>query len=113
MPRGKKIWADTGNAVWAMFTDYETRPTDFGDVDDPEATDPHLHTHAFCFAPTWFSEQARWQAAEFGAIVANRPYFEALYHARLAKAVEDLGYAVTPHAGRTVVGDTRSLPQID
>jgi conjugative relaxase-like TrwC/TraI family protein len=76
----------TGNMAWAEFVHFTSRPVD-------GKPDPHLHAH--CFAPnlTWDDREQRWKAGQFGEIKRDAPYFEAAFDARLAKKLNDLGYA--------------------
>lgn len=77
----------TGNLLWADFLHTTSRPVD-------GIPDPHLHVHAYAFNVTYDPVELRYKAAEFGGIKADGSYFEAAFHARLAKALEGLGYAV-------------------
>ena len=77
----------TGNLLWADFLHTTSRPVD-------GIPDPHLHVHAYAFNVTYDPVELRYKAAEFGGIKADGPYFEAAFHARLAKALRELGYGV-------------------
>jgi hypothetical protein len=104
---GQKCSTLTGNLIWTQFLDFESRPTDFagpegegrGVLDAGSLPDPHLHCHAFAFAPTFAPDTQRWQAGEFGGIKMDGAYYEAAFDNRLAQKIRDLGYAVTPAAG--------------
>jgi hypothetical protein len=116
---GKKCWTLTANLIWTQFLDFESRPTDFGTEGEgraaPEAgslPDPHLHCHAFAFAPTFDPDKQRWQAGEFGGIKMDGAYYEALFHNRLAAKIRALGYTTVPTAcGRwwEIAGVSRRL----
>jgi conjugative relaxase-like TrwC/TraI family protein len=75
----------TGNLTWAEFIHFTARPV--GGLPDP-----HLHAHCFTFNATFDTMEGRWKAGEFGDLKRDAPYFEAAFHARLARAVRDLGY---------------------
>ncbi|MDF1816147.1 MAG: MobF family relaxase [Verrucomicrobiales bacterium] len=77
----------TGNLAWAEFTHYTSRPVD----DEP---DPHLHIHGFAFNATFDTIENRWKAAKIREARRNMPLHQAAFHARLAKKVTELGYAV-------------------
>ena len=83
----------TGNLVYGAFLDFEARPVD-------GISDPHLHMHCYVPNATYVHSKQRWQAAEFGAIKRQAPYYEAAFHARLAHQVQALGYATTRTAQR-------------
>ena len=74
----------TGNMVWGEFVHFTARPV--GGVPDP-----HLHAHCFVFNTTWDGEESRWKAGQFAELKRDAPYFEAVFHSRLALAMEDLG----------------------
>lgn len=77
----------TGNMVWAEFIHRTARPV--GGIPDP-----HLHAHCFTFNATFDHDEARWKAGQFRCIKRDAPYYEAAFHARFAKNLEDSGYAV-------------------
>ena len=74
----------TGNLVWGEFVHFTARPED-------GAPDPHLHAHCFAFNATFDAEEDRWKAGQFGDLKRDAPYFEAVFHARLARRLEELG----------------------
>ncbi len=77
----------TGNLAWAEFLHTTARPID-------GVPDPHLHTHAFVVNATWDKTEQRYKAVQLGDIVADRPYYEAVFHARLAHGMRRLGYRI-------------------
>src|SRR5581483_4030342 len=76
----------TGNAVWGEFVHFTTRPID-------GMPDPHLHAHCFLQNVTFDAQELRWKAAQIGHIKRDGPYFEAMFHSRFARTMEELGYA--------------------
>lgn len=74
----------TGNLVWGEFIHFTARPED-------GVPDPHLHAHCFVFNGTFDRQEDRWKAAQFGDIKRDAPYFEAVFHSRLARRLEELG----------------------
>ena len=93
----------TGNMVWAEFVHLTARPVD-------GRPDPHLHAHAFVQNATFDEVEGRWKAAQFGDIKRDAPYYEAAFHARLAKRVRELGYRTErTEKGWEVAGIPRSL----
>jgi len=84
--KGRNEDRTTGNLVWGEFTHFTARPVD-------GLPDPHLHAHCFVFNATHDGEESRWKAAQLGDIKRDAPYFEAVFHARLARRLEELGLA--------------------
>ena len=77
----------TGNMVWGEFIHFTARPVE-------GRPDPHLHAHCYAFNATYDSVEEKWKAGQFGDIKRDAEYYEAAFHARLAKKVGELGYAV-------------------
>lgn len=77
----------TGNLAWAEFVHFTSRPV-------AGIPDPHLHVHCFTFNATFDQTEARWKAAEFGAIKREAHYAEAAFHARLTASLVAQGYAI-------------------
>ncbi len=77
----------SGNLTWARFTHTTTRPID-------GVPDPHLHCHVFVFNATFDSIENRWKAVDLGAIKQAAPYYEAVFHSRLAARLQELGYEI-------------------
>ncbi|MEM7373774.1 MAG: MobF family relaxase [Bacteroidota bacterium] len=90
-----KHYEKTGNIAWAGFTHFRARPveieTEAGKVSVP---DPHLHQHCFIFNATWNEKKERFQAVELGTIKENAPYYEAVFNSKLAKNLQEYGYAI-------------------
>lgn len=87
----------TGNMVWASFTHDTSRPID-------GIPDPHLHTHVYAFNTTFDKEEKRWKAGEFSNIKTDAPYFEALFHNRLAHTLQEMGFGIRPTKSRWELG---------
>ncbi len=85
--RGKNENRLTENLVWGTFTHEEARPV--GGIPDP-----HLHQHVFVFNATYDQKEEKFKAAQFGDIKANAPYFEAVFHSRLAGKLQEAGYQI-------------------
>jgi conjugative relaxase-like TrwC/TraI family protein len=77
----------TGNMVWGEFIHFTARPVE-------GRPDPHLHAHCYAFTATYDPVEEKWKAGQFGDIKRDAEYYEAAFHARLAKKVGELGYAV-------------------
>lgn len=84
---GKDEDRTTGNMVWGEFVHFTARPVD-------GIPDPHLHAHCFAFNTTWDETESRWKAGQFAGLKRDAPYFEAVFHSRLAKQLEDVGFRV-------------------
>ncbi|HVX16310.1 MAG TPA: MobF family relaxase, partial [Pirellulales bacterium] len=74
----------TGNMVWGEFVHFTSRPVD-------GVPDPHLHGHCFVFNTTWDGSEQAWKAGQFRNLKRDAPYFEAVFHSRLAHRLEELG----------------------
>src|SRR5665213_4255867 len=91
----------TGNMVWAEFVHFTARPVN-------GIPDPHLHAHCYTFNTAWDDEEKKWKAGQFRDLKADAPYFEAAFHARFSKQLNDLGY----HVERTAKGwELAGVPQ--
>jgi conjugative relaxase-like TrwC/TraI family protein len=84
---GKNEDRTTGNMVWGEFVHFTSRPVD-------GVPDPHLHLHAFCFNVTWDNKEQAWKAGQFGNLKRDAPYFEAVFHSRLAHRLHELGLPI-------------------
>jgi conjugative relaxase-like TrwC/TraI family protein len=76
----------TGNLVGAEFLHFTARPVE-GQID------PHLHAHCVVFNTTFDSVENRWKASQQGDLKRDADYWEAAFHARFAKRLNDLGIA--------------------
>jgi conjugative relaxase-like TrwC/TraI family protein len=91
----------TGNMVWAEFVHFTARPV-------KGLPDPHLHAHCYAFNSTWDDTEKKWKAGQFRDLKADAPYFEAAFHARLARQLVEKGYRVA----RTAKGwELAGVPQ--
>ena len=91
----------TGNMIWGEYTHFTARPVD-------GVPDPHLHAHCFVFNTTYDEQESRWKAGQFAGLKRDAPYFEAVFHARLAQNLEHLGFATE----RTQKGwDLANIPE--
>lgn len=84
---GKNENRTTGTAVWGEFVHFTSRPVD----GEP---DPHLHAHCFVHNVTFDGKEAKWKAGQFRGLKADAPYFEAIFHSRLAHKLSDLGLPI-------------------
>jgi conjugative relaxase-like TrwC/TraI family protein len=85
--RGADEDRKTGNMVWGEFIHFTARPVE-------GKPDPHLHAHCYAFNATYDPVEEKWKAGQFGDIKRDAEYYEAAFHARLAKKMGELGYAV-------------------
>lgn len=85
--RGRNEDRTTGNMVCGEFIHFTARPVD-------GVPDPHLHAHCFVFNATMDPEENRWKAGQFSGLKRDAPYFEAMFHSRLARRMEELGLPV-------------------
>jgi conjugative relaxase-like TrwC/TraI family protein len=84
---GQNADRTTGNMVWGEFVHFTSRPV--GGVPDP-----HLHAHLFCHNVTWDEKENAWKAGQFDGLKRDAPYFEAVFHSRLAGRLTQLGLEV-------------------
>jgi len=77
----------TGNMVWGEFVHTTARPVD-------GVPDPHLHAHCFVFNTTWDDQEQRWKAGQFAGLKRDAPYFEAVFHSKLARGLAEIGLQV-------------------
>ncbi len=77
--------ADGG--LWAEFFHTTTRPID-------GSPDPHAHSHCTLINAAYCPVEQRFKAIDVSGLYRDRGYFEACYHARLAKEVKHLGYRI-------------------
>ncbi len=84
--RGGREDRTTGNMVWGEFVHTTARPVE-------GVPDPHLHAHCFVFNATWDEKESRWKAGQFASLKRDAPFFEAVFHSRLARKLEELGLA--------------------
>jgi hypothetical protein len=84
---GKAEDRTTGNLVWMMCIDRETRPVQ-------GTPDPHLHVHVLVVNATYDQTETRWKAMKPCAIVGDAPIIQAEFQTRLARKVEALGFAI-------------------
>ena len=79
----------TGNLVAYRVTHRDTRIS----AEDGRP-DMQLHDHVFIFNATFDPVERKWKAAEIGQIKHDAPFYEAVFHNRLASNLRDLGYGV-------------------
>ena len=95
----------TGNAVWSQHIHLTARPV-------AGVPDPHLHAHAFLFNATFDDVEGRWKASKVQDIYRDAPYYQAVFHGHLAKALADQGYPIEkPAAGWEIAGLSGLLPK--
>jgi conjugative relaxase-like TrwC/TraI family protein len=79
----------TGNLVGMHVIHRTTRPNR-----DDQLPDMSLHSHVVVFNATFDTKEDRWKAAQIGQIKHDAPYYEAIYHNRLACNLRELGYGI-------------------
>jgi conjugative relaxase-like TrwC/TraI family protein len=98
---GKNEDRVTGNMVWAEFVHFTARPVN-------ARPSPHLHAHAYVFNTTYDEVEKRWKASQQGDLKRDADYWEAAFHTRFAKRLNDLGYATVKKGTSFTLAD---LPQ--
>lgn len=84
---GRNSERTTGNMLFGEFIHTTSRPVD-------GVPDPHLHAHCFVFSTTWDQAEQQWKAGQFRELKRDAPYFQAAFHARLAKGLQELGLGI-------------------
>ena len=79
---------NTGNLLYIDFIHHTARP-----VADA-LPDPHLHAHLYTFNITKDPVEQRIKAAQFRQIKRDMPYYQSMFHKRLADKLVDLGYQI-------------------
>ena len=74
------------NLVFGEYVHETARPVE-------GVSDPHLHIHCFTFNAAHDPVENEWKAVQFRGIKESAPYYQAVFHARLAKRIQELGYA--------------------
>ena len=102
--KGKNENRVTGNIAYGEFTHFSTRPID-------SIPDPHLHSHCTIFNATFDQEEQKWKAGQFMPLKRDAPYYEAVFHSRLANKLQCAGYAVqrTERAFELVGVDSQTI----
>lgn len=102
---GENANRTTGNIAASLFLHRTTRP-----LKEDGRPDCHLHIHGYIFNVTFDPVEKRFKAGQFHDLHIDRPYFEALFHARLAQRLQDLGHATerTEH-GFEIAGVPQSV----
>ncbi len=90
----------TGNIVFSEFNHFTARPVN-------GLPSPHLHAHCFVFNATWDDVEKRWKAAQ-GDLKRDADYWEAAFHSRFAKRLNDLGITTMKKGTSFTLAD---LPQ--
>jgi conjugative relaxase-like TrwC/TraI family protein len=76
-----------GNICYAEFIHHTSRPVD-------GFPDQLIHAHCIPFNAVWDAIEQKWKAGQFGDIKRDGPYYEAMFHAKLAAKLVDLGYVI-------------------
>lgn len=95
----------TGNMLFSQHIHLTARPVD-------GVPCPHLHAHAFVFNATFDGVENQWKASKIADIYRDAPYYQAVFHGHLAKALADQGYPLEKTAtGWEIAGLASLLPK--
>jgi conjugative relaxase-like TrwC/TraI family protein len=86
---GKDEDRTTGNMIAYRVTHRDTRISA-----EDQMPDMSLHDHVFVLNATYDPVEQKWKAAQMGQVKHDAPFYEAIYHNRLAANLRDLGYGV-------------------
>ncbi len=103
---GKNEDRKTGNMLWGEFVHLTSRPMDDGI--------PDCHLHAHCFALNLTKDDSPgegiWKAGQFRDIKRDAPYFQELFHSRVARKLAELSLPIErTRTGWEIAGMSRSL----
>lgn len=87
----------TGELVYARFVHHTTRPVILPGQSS-STVDPALHCHCYVMNSSFDREEGIFKAAELFPIKRDAPYFEAIFHSKLAWGLSRLGYGIQPKA---------------
>lgn len=100
---GKNEDRRTGNMVIGNFLHFTSRPV-------AGIPDPQLHSHCFALNVTFDKEERAWKAGQFREIVRDAGYYQAMFEARFARNLTDLGLPVErTRTGWQLAGVSRSF----
>jgi len=95
----------TGNGIFMRVTHRTTRPNE-----DDLTPDPELHDHLVLMNATRDSKEGKVKAVQNETLYRSAPYYEALYHNRLAANLKQLGYGIRRKGkGFEIAGVTDAL----
>jgi conjugative relaxase-like TrwC/TraI family protein len=102
---GKNENRTTGNLFAYRVTHRDTRINS-----DDQRPDPSLHDHVFVMNLTYDPVEKKFKAAEVAMIKHDAPFYEAVYHNRLAGNLKSIGYGVERKGkGFEIAGVSREL----
>jgi conjugative relaxase-like TrwC/TraI family protein len=79
----------TGNGIFMRVTHRTTRPNE-----DDLTPDPEIHDHLILMNATRDAREGKTKAVQENPLYESAPYYEAVYHNRLAANLKALGYGV-------------------
>jgi conjugative relaxase-like TrwC/TraI family protein len=95
----------TGNMIAMRVTHRTTRPNE-----DDRTPDPELHDHVCLINATFDDAEGKVKAVQNERLYERAPYYEAMYHNRLAANLKALGYGVVRRGkGFEIAGITQEL----
>ncbi len=77
-----------GNLLWAEFLHTTSRPV------RRYPADPHLHLHTYVMNAVYDPIEGRWKAGQFREMQRDMPYWQSIFHARLADGLRAAGYSL-------------------
>ncbi len=80
----------SGNMVYATFIHRTSRPSK-----EDKLPDPLLHAHVTVFNCSYDETARQWKAGQFGDLKKDAPYWQAQFHSRFARRMDELGYGIT------------------
>lgn len=90
---GRNTYQKTGNLLYARFDHFTARPV--RETESPlvrYSADPLLHSH--CIVPNVTLYKGQRRALEGSVVHSVAPYYEAVYHSHLSKALQEMGYGI-------------------
>src|SRR5262249_11334188 len=78
-----------GNVIASLHPHLTTRA-----LKEDNKPDPQIHIHVYIHNACWCDHEKRFQAVQFGLLVAEKGYYEACWESRLAAKRREIGYAL-------------------
>ncbi|MBC7980303.1 MAG: relaxase domain-containing protein, partial [Armatimonadetes bacterium] len=94
---GKVDVRTTSNIVAAQFFHHTARPT-IRPGDNQFLADPALHSHNYVFSTSYDEVEQRFKAIELFRVKHDAPYYQAIFHSKLAMGLRGLGYGIETKA---------------
>jgi conjugative relaxase-like TrwC/TraI family protein len=86
---GQQTDITVGNLIASLHPHLTTR-----ELKEDKKPDPQIHLHVYAHNVCWADHEERFQAVQFGGLVADKGYYEAAWESRVAAKMREIGYEV-------------------